>query len=197
MTMALPDIFADPVSVTFRLQGMQRAFLSPFGGSEQVLDMLQDRWVCSVQLPPAYPEDAAALEAWINGMRGMTQVVNLYHLARPTPRGTMRGAPTVISGAFQAASFTLQTAAGATLRAGDMLGTGGLLLQVGQDCAANGSGVLVVPLVNRLRKALVGGAAVAWSRPSAPFRLVSPIGIQFVPGYAEGASLDFAEAVDL
>ena len=197
MTIAWPT-GVRPNIFMLRLQANQRTFASPFGGSEQTLDMLQDRWVASMSLPPTTKDARAAqVEAFLNAMRGMTQVCYLYHFGRPVPRGTMRGAPVAWGTAQGSATLSITTVPGATLLAGDLVGAGGLLLQVSQDCTANGSGILVAPLVNRLRKAVASSAPVTWDRPTAPFRMVSPVGVQFVPGYAEGVSLDFIEAVDL
>ena len=66
----------------------QRSYASPFGGSEQVVDMLNDRWMVSMTLPNFSTAKAARIEAFIGAMRGMTNVVNLYHFLRPVPRGT-------------------------------------------------------------------------------------------------------------
>ena len=185
-----PDTFA------LRLSATQRVHASPFGGSEQVVDLLNDRWMISMSLPKRTRAQAAAIEAFINAMRGMTNTVNLYHFGRKTPQGTMVGSPTCNAASQGAASVTLASAgAGATLLAGDMIGVSGQLLQVAADATANGSGVITVTLVNRLRAAVTGGSAVTWDRPTVPFRLVSSPAVLHVPGYAESVSLDFAEVI--
>ncbi|MBS0427610.1 MAG: hypothetical protein JSR41_10030 [Proteobacteria bacterium] len=196
MTIQLP-IGLDVDGYTLRLSTNQRSFASPFGGSEQVIDLLQDRWLLTLSLAPRRHGDAGRIEGFINSMRGMTEVVYLYHFGRQQPIGTMRGAPTAQAASVGAGLLVVNTVAGATIESGDMLGCGGLLLQARAGAVADGSGVLQVPLANRLRKAIAGGAAVTWDRPAAPFRLISRVGVQFVPGYASGVSLDFAEAVDL
>jgi len=198
MSVALIDRLVDPGGFSLQLVPYQRGSSSPYGGSMQVVDLLQDYWTATVSVPPMLEDDAAELEAWINGMRGMTQVANLHHLARPWPRGTLAGSPTAAaSAAVGAASISINTTAGATLRSGDMLGVGGMLLQVALDCVANGAGLLVVPIVNRLRKAVSSGAAVTWDRPTAAFRLITPVSVLYTPGYAEGVTLDFMEDVTL
>jgi len=185
-----------PDGFMLKLNTTQRAHASPFGGSEQVVDLLNDRWRIAMTLPKRTIVQAGAVEAFINAMRGMTNTVNLYHWRRQAPVGTMRGSPTCNAASQGAASVTLASAgAGATLLAGDMIGISGLLLQVATNCTANGSGVIVVPLVNRLRAAITGGSAVTWDKPTAPFRLVSDSGVEHVPGYVEGVALDFAEVI--
>jgi hypothetical protein len=82
----------------------QRVNASPFGGSEQVVDMLNDRWLCSLSLPVRKHAPAASVEAFLNSFRGQVNTVNLWHFTRPVPRGTLRGAPTLASLAAQGAS---------------------------------------------------------------------------------------------
>ena len=196
---ALPDGFC-PNSFGLRMQTNQRAFASPFGGSEQVIDLLNDRWLISMSLPNRLHADAARVESFIASLRGMTNTVNLYHWVRKIPRGTLRGAPvTYFSPAAQGDSQiiirTVPNLEGITLLAGDMIGVDGLLLQVAQDCVSVSDGGILVPLVNKLRRAITVGVPVTWDRPTAPFRLSSPSSVQYIPGYAPEVSLDFVEAV--
>jgi hypothetical protein len=195
-TIAFPDFLEDPSEFSLRSLTNQLANASPYGGSEQVIDKRNDRWLATVSISPRTHDEAADVEAWVASMRGLTNVVNLYHLQRPEPRGTMRGAPTVQATAAGLGSVRINTTPGATLRAGDMIGISGLLLQVEQNCVADGTGLLVAPIVNRLRRALGGGAPVVWNRPSAPFRFrVVPEPISYVPGYTPEVTFDFMEQV--
>ena len=192
--LTLPPWFgADGFSLN--LSTVQHLFASPFGGSEQVLDLLNDRWEATFSVPPRIFPEAAALEAFIASFRGMSNTLAIYHLLRPQPRGTMRGSPTAQAAAAGAGSLTISTTAGATLFAGDMIGVGGLLLQVAADAAADGSGAMPVQIVNRLRGGFAAGTPVVWDRPTAPFRLASKPVVQFVPGYAQGVTFDFVEAI--
>jgi hypothetical protein len=98
--------------------------------------------------------DGSMLESYINSMRGMSNVTPIYHFARPVPRGTLRGnlklATSVVKGAN---SITISGDSAGSLEPGDMLGFGGLLVQVEKSCAISNLGNTVVPLVNRVRKA--------------------------------------------
>ena len=171
----------------------QRVNAAPFGGSEQAIDLLNDRWMLSVELPPCTHDNAAALEAFAGAMRGQTNTVALWNFARPTVRGTIAGAKTLSAGAAQGAASVSITATG-TLLAGDMIGIGGLLLMVAAD-ATSSAGIITATLTNRLRIALSSGAAVTTLKPTATFRLLSSSGVQYVPGYAQSASFDFGEAI--
>lgn len=185
-----------PASFAIYLKTTQRSHASPFGGSEQVVDLLNDRWMISMSLPNTTKADRAAIvEAFIASFRGMTNTVNLWHMKRPIPRGTMRGSPISWGMPQGSATQKITTTAGATLLAGDMVAVEGLLLQASDDCVADGGGILTMPLVNRLRRAVVGTTAVTWDRPSIPFRLVSTAAVQYVPGYVPSINLDFAEAI--
>lgn len=163
----------------------------------QVVDLLQDYWTATMSLPPRTRANAAAIEAFLNSFRGLVQTVDLYHFARPIPRGTMRGTPTVEVHWGGDSTIGILTTPGATLEAGDMIGASGRLLQVAEHCVADGSGHLIAPIVNRLSKTVAAGGAVTWDKPTAAFRLMSPASVLHVPGYAEGVSLDFIEDVTL
>jgi hypothetical protein len=193
-TIALPSWFK-PDGFSLRLSTTQRVHSSPFGGSEQAVDLLNDRWIASVSIPPRLHNDASDVEAFVASMRGMTNTVNLYHFVRKVPRGTLRGSPLVNNITQGSSNLYLFAVAGQTLLAGDMVGAGGLLFQVASDCVTNGVGDLIVPVVNRVRKTLPALTPVIWDKPTAPFRLMSTPSVQYVPGYAEGVSLDFAEVI--
>lgn len=172
----------------------QRAFVSPGGGSEFVVDKLNDRWLASLSLPPSNNSNAGLTESFIGSMRGMGKTVALWHMGRPNIAGTLTSA-TAQAAIQGAAQIVLNATTGQTLKAGDMLGIGGLLLQTAADCTAS-AGAITVPLTNRLRKAITVGAAVTLTRPTADFRLITkgaaPL---YQPGYAESISLEFAEAI--
>ena len=127
-TITLPTAFK-PRTCRLEMQTSQRVNASPFGGSEQAIDLLNDRWMLSCELPPCTQENAAALEAFIGALRGQTNTVNLWHFTRPAPRGTIAGAKTLSAGAAQGAASVSITATG-TLLAGDLIGISGLLLMV-------------------------------------------------------------------
>lgn len=174
----------------------QRANSSPGGGSEQVVDMLNDRWVMELTLPIRYYDDAATVEAFLNSFRGMNNTISAWHFARPEPKGTLDGSPTLSADAAQgASSIVIATTAGKTVKAGDMLGVGGLLLQVQTDATADGSGVLTVPIINRLRSALSSGAAVTWDKPTATFRKLSDTGVLYREGLADEIQVVLGEAI--
>jgi hypothetical protein len=195
-TITLPALFV-PRTCQLTQVVNQRVSAAPFGGSEQAVDLLNDRWLLSCELPPSRHANSAWREAFINNMRGQTNTVALYHFTRPAPRGTVRGTLTLNAPAAQGASSIVITGcspATGTLLAGDMLGVGGLLLMSGADCTAV-AGVMTVPIVNRVRVAQPSGAAVTWDKPTAPFRMLSTNGVQYTPGVAQAVSFDFGEAI--
>jgi hypothetical protein len=177
----------------------QRVTASPFGGSEQVVDMLNDRWMMTLEVGSRDPNVAASIEAFINSMRGQVNTAQLHHYARPTPIGTLRGTLTLAATALIGAS-TLSVTGGAgqaakTLLAGDMLGVGGLLMMVSDDCTANGSGVISVPITNRVRVQQTSGASVTWDKPKAKFRLLDSSGVGYRMYASDDITFDFGEAI--
>ena len=192
----LPSAFK-PVSCQLTLDVNQRVTASPFGGSEQATDLLNDRWRMTCDLPASLWADAAIREAFIGSMRGMSNWVALYHFARQQPRGTARGTQTLNADVAQGASSIVITGVSpstGTYLAGDLFGVSSLLLMCSTDCTASG-GVITVPVVNRVRKALTSGSAVTWYRPTALFRMLSTSGIGYSPAIASGSQFEFGEYI--
>ena len=190
--------YAFPFSVdSFAMQSrpFQLVHRTPYQGNEQVTDLLNDRWYVSLSIPLRTSADGAAVEAWLNKMRGMVNTAELWHMARPIPRGTMRGSPTIGATSQGASAFTLTTTAGATLEAGDMIGIGGELFQVAAYAQADGGGTMAVTVVNKLRSAIASTTAVVWDRPKAQFRMLNMPSVNYLPGYSTAVSLDFAESI--
>jgi len=195
-TITRPTLF-EPNVCQLTPYASQRVSASPFGGSEQAIDLLNDRWMMSCSLPEKLHADAAWIEAFIGAMRGQVNNVALYHFVRPVPRGTVRGTLALNASASQGASsieITGCSPSTGTLLAGDMLGVGGLLLMVREDCTAV-AGVITAPITNRLRVAQNSGAAVTWNKPTALFRLLATSGVHHVPVITDAVTFEFGEAI--
>lgn len=195
-------VYAWPTSAAFKPESIEwalvpntRAFTSPFTQGVQVVDLLGERWKVNLTLPAQPWAAGDERAAFFSKLRGGAHQVQLWHFARPVPRGSLRGTPTLAANAAQGADqIVVTTTANATLKAGDFLGLGGHVLMVAADCQADGSGAITVPLANRLRSAQSAGAAVMWDRPKATFRLSSdvvPIGYR--PGFSDPLALEFVE----
>jgi hypothetical protein len=181
-----------------RLETNQIVNSSPQGGNEQAVDRLNDRWVASVTMPVRTHADSRALEAFLARFRGQVNWIDLWHMGQWSgqPSGTMRGSPVLLSAAAQGADeLRITTDAGATLLAGDLVGVGGLLFMVAEDCTAGGGGTLTVPIVNRVRTAQALGAAVTWNKPTASFRVVSHSGVHYVGGVSEEVTIELRERI--
>jgi hypothetical protein len=192
----MPTAFK-PRTCSLRLAVNQRVSAAPFGGSEQAVDLLNDRWLMHCELPPRALADGAWLEAFIGSLRGQTNTTSVYHFARPAPAGTVRGTLTLNAAAAQGASSIVVTGcspATGTLKTGDMLGVSGLMLMVASDCTAV-AGVITVPITNALRKALSSGAAVIWDKPTMTARLLATSDVGYEPAIAQAATFDFGEAI--
>ena len=184
-------------SCVLKLNVSQRLSASPFGGSEQAIDLLNDRWLMSIQLPQNSYADSQAIEAFIGSMRGQINTVALPHFARPIPSGTARGTLTLSASAAQGASSIVVTGVSpttGTLKAGDLLGVGSQLLMVASNCTA-AAGLITVPITNRLRAALSSGAAVTWNAPTAAFRLLDTSFVTYQRGVSSQVSMEFGEVI--
>lgn len=181
-----------------RMDPNNRRHTSPFSRSSQVIDLLGERWIVRLQVPLNSYAIAQQIEAFLAQLRGIDGTVQLWHLARPAPSGTMRGTPTLSATAAQGVqSLSITTSvAGVTVKAGDMLGLGNILVMASADATAAGT-ALTLPIANRLRAAVASGTAVVWDKPKAVFRLSSDTAagdVLYEMGKAAALELEFTES---
>lgn len=172
--------------------------VSTIGKQVKTRALTGKRWMCSFTVRAATWRERAAVAAFLDSLEQGGNRLSMWHLARPLPYGTITGSPTIASAlSIGDKTVIIQTAAGATVVAGDLLGVAGQIIKAEVDAAADGSGVLTLPLVHGVRKAAVVGAAITVERPST---LWIPTGeIQsdaYVQGHAPAISLSFAEAYE-
>lgn len=164
----------------------ERYFRGFYSGQGQSIDLLGERWQCELELPQSIDDaTGAAREAFFDRLQGRANSITLTNIKRPVPRGTLRGAATFQASASQLASVILiQTTAGATLLAGDGIGFAGQVSRVMADATANGSGVMSVEILPRLRTAVAVGAAINWNAPTVDMKLKAGGGvpIDWTPG---------------
>jgi len=196
MSIAAPDWFK-AASIEWSLGRATVQHTSQLSRFVQTVDLLAWQWYAIVTLPPAMLRDSGKYEALINSLAGGADTLALHHMARPYPLGTMRGAPTLSTTAAQFAnSLSITTTAGATLKAGDMIGVSGQLFQVKSDCTASGAGALTVPLVNRSRRSITSGASVLWDKPTAEFYMMDPRSRSvYTPGFGGSQTIELVEKV--
>lgn len=157
--------------VEWAIQKAGLQFRSPYGGFTQAVELPGEQWMVSLTLPPRFAHEAGPAEAFLSNLAGGVNRTRLHHLMRPEPAGTMRGLPTSEAAAVGVKQLVIHTAPLATLASGDMIGVVDQLFQVFGHCTASASGVMTVPLVNRVRVAIGNGAAVVWDRPKAHFNM--------------------------
>ena len=162
-------------------------FRSPFNGNVESVEFPGERWRASLTFSLGTPDLAAQAEAFFARVAGGSERVRLRHFLRPAPVGTMRGSPTLNTAAARGDLQVLINTTG-TLKAGDFFKVGGQLFQCLADCTPS-TGVLTVPLVQRVRAALGSGAAVTWDRPTALF--ICPA-MTFAAGYSPGQAAPMA-----
>ncbi len=174
-----------------------RTFTGPYTPTTQTSDLAGERWAARFDLVSTVdPRLAAAREAFFDRLKGQSHLFSLWHAKHQAPRGTMRGSPVLAAPTVALANTSrVTTTAGATVRAGDMLGVAGQLIRVMADATADGAGLLVFEHQPRARVEWAAGAAVTWDRPTANFMLRTPDGVPtvFSPGYTDGVSVEAIE----
>ena len=178
-----------------------RVFTGPYTPTTQTLDLLGERLIVSMDMPPTNDKiEGGRREAFFNRLKASANTITLGHQAKPLPLGTLRGAqatgwktsggttsgwtsgglasgwaggsPALASVIAQLANTgTISCAPGYTLLAGDWIGFGGQLVQSMADTVADGTGLMPIEFQPRARTSIPAGAAVIWSAPTANFIL--------------------------
>jgi hypothetical protein len=184
---------------TWKQERKEIAFRSVFGSQTQ--EVSAPVWAASYEFDEVLEEESGALKALSMQLQGQRNQLAAWDVARPVPRGTLRGTLTLkVAHAQGATSLQIQAAAvaGKTLLAGDWLGLGSGTTQQVVMCTADGvtdsAGVITVPVMNPLRNAFVIGAGVVWDRPKALFRQRNAeSGWSYSSIFASGFGLDLVE----
>ncbi len=186
-----------PQRMKFGVSTPKSAWAAPFTGQTQSISHLADRLMCTISLPPCSRTDAGRREAFLMSLASTGDWVRLSHRQRPAPLGTLRGSPTAQASASAGArTISVQTSAGATMLAGDILGVNGqLLLTAYAGATANGSGVMSLPLVLPLRAAVSSSAPLTWSAPTATWQLAADsIDLEYMaPSLQDGVDIMLRE----
>lgn len=165
---------------------------SPFNGSLESVEFPGERWRVSLSFNLGAAHLAGTAEAFFGRLAGGSDRVRLRHFLRPQPQGTMRGAPTLNAAAARG-DQQLSILTTGSLRAGDFFKVGGQLFQCFADCNPS-TGVLTVPLVQRVRASLAGGSAVLWDQPTALFIFPAmSFATGFAPGQVSPVAVDLEE----
>lgn len=190
-----------PQTAQLLLRKSGAQFASPFNGTVQSLEFIAERWVASVSLAQMAARNPRGVHAFCNRLAGGVQRVQVWAFhTRGVPRGTMRGSPVLASDAARGdTSLAISGATAAsgsgpiTLLADDFIGVGGQLFQVVADTTLSG-GAGSVPVIGRVRSALLATAPVVWLRPTCemvlPARQAGPLDR---PGAIDSAALDLEE----
>lgn len=179
---------------------------SILSGSVQTTGTPGKRWKVSMNLPPASYKVRAnrmEIEGFLDRLNGKEHRVSLWHMGRKGiggygyPVGNInQSGVTVGANAAQFSSTITLAGCGANtlLMAGDFFSVNDQLIMNPATAQANGSGVMVLPQITRLRVAASSGQPVTLVRPTATFVLDSN---SWTSGYAIGANqtigLDFTE----
>ena len=175
-----------------------RVFTGPYTPTTQTLDLLGERLIVSMDIPPTNDLiEGGRREAFFNRLKASANTITLGHQVRKVPCGTLRGSPTVASAIAQLANTAVLVATpGQTLVAGDWAGFGGQLVQIMADTVTDGSGALPIEFQPRARTNIAAGAAVLWNAPTANFILkpgTSNVPTSWSPGMIDAATIELIE----
>jgi len=179
---------------------------SVLSGAIQTSGVPGKRWKVGMNIPASAYQDRAVrmeLEGFLDRLGGKEHRVTLWHMGRKGiggygyPKGTInQTGVTVSTTANQFATSIVLTGCGAntTLKAGDFFSVNGQLIMNPSDATADGSGVMTLPMITRLRMTAAATATVTLQRPTATFVLDSNT---WTSGYGLGANqglgVDFTE----
>ena len=171
---------------------------SAFGS--QTLQITEPWWTARISLERVSEDQADALLGFAMSLEGQKNQLALWNVARPVPRGTMRGSPSLSAGiAAGATSWPITGGtAGGTLRVGDMLGIGSGLAQqvvmVQAPLTLNGSGAGTVSVLPAARNAFASSTALVWDKPKVLFRrLDNKLEWAYATIIVSGFSMEFVE----
>lgn len=121
-------VFAWPTTAAFKINRFEmritrntRTFVGPYTPAVQVIDLLGERWVAQVDMPPVGSAlHAAAREAYFDRLQGPTHQISLWHARLQAPQGTLRdgAAINVVNGSAAAVSVVNGSAAAVTVVGG-------------------------------------------------------------------------------
>ena len=150
-------------------------------------------WHLKLPAPQGTLRSDTAAVSVVNASLAAVAVVNASSAAVSVLIG---GAPTTAAAVSQLSNTAIiNTLAGRTVRAGDMLGIAGQLVRVMADATANGAGQMAIEFQPRARIAWPLYSAVVWDKPAANFMLKAADGVStaWVPGRADGCSFELIE----
>lgn len=204
--------------MTWSQQRMGVQFRSMFGS--QAVEGSPPVWAVSIEIDRMKESRAGAWKALLLQLQGSTNQLAVWDVARPQPRGTLRGALTFGAAAKQGdTTITIHAGvegAGKTLLAGDWIGFGsGLTQQVvmnmqdvvidparyslsldfaAQVYAAGIPGEFKMTVQPPVRNDMPAGAAITWDKPKALFRVQNPrLGWDYETTFASGFALELLE----
>jgi hypothetical protein len=183
--------------------GQQRAELvfPAIFAPPQTIGLAHPRWTAVLTPAKFDRSEYSEWESILLQMEGFRNRLALWHLDRPTPRGTMRGAM-VLVGAHAQGATTLRIHAagqgGKTLLTGDHIGLGvGTTQQVCKlqsDAEADVNGYITVDVHAPLRSDFADASVVTWDKPKALFRRTSAdMMMDHLRGGVDGTALDLIE----
>jgi hypothetical protein len=141
-------------------------------GSVQTIEMPGSRWVVTMSYDIQAADGRAEVEAFWAKVRGQVNRVALWHLRRPTPRGTATTSGIQVNATVSAGLSTLvfkNGTNGTTYKQGDMFSVNSELKMIIADTTFNGSSQAQVDFTPPLRAQAAINTSIVLSSPTALF----------------------------
>lgn len=169
---------------------------SPMNKTAKTVEFPGDTWELRLEYGSNYTVgERDEQRAFWHRFRGPAHLLRCWHVYHPVPRGTLRGSPTAQAASEGANSLVINGSSGETLLEGDFLevALSDASTQLIEVASASGTGTITIGLVAPLRKAVLNGATVVWSRPSANFLLTEAPYIPHEPIVSSGFVIEAVE----
>lgn len=175
------------------------SFNSIFGS--QSVEVSPPVWSVQMVSDSMNESSSGAWQSLLMQLKGQTNQLALWNVARPAPRGTMRGTMTINTTAAQGVTSLSIIASGEiskTLLQGDLIGVGTgatrQVVMVVADATSDGTGLITVTTEPALRNEQIATSAVEWDKPKAIFRRIqSTAKWDYESTFVSGLTLDLIE----
>lgn len=155
------------------------------------------RWTAAIRFESDLERlQRPAIEALIASLNGGAHRLQVGHLGRPRPNGTLTGSPTLSAAVAAGATSLSMVNANGTLKAGDIIGLPGQMFMVIADATPVATN-LTVQVTPAVRTAHNSGTPVAWNRPQILWIPRSNVAGPFpymIGGIRPGMTIELVEA---
>lgn len=169
--------------------------------SGQIVETLGAPWVFRFVWQQFDPEDTDLMRAFLDSMDGIANVTRLWNILRPTPKGTITGAPLVDGAGQTGTTLNLKgMTAGRTFALGDMIGRANRVHRVVAPATVDGAGKCALSIRPAILVGTSNEEVVTLDKPKAYARLRQNFNsfgsaAPLRKGWGSGLALEFIEVL--